>query len=223
MLVAIEGIDGSGKGTQAKLLAENLTKIGVAVKLFSFPYYSETFFGKEVGKYLNGGFGQLDEVPAEFASLLYAGDRFEKKQAILDCFSNNEVVICDRYVASNLAHQSAKLFKGQQQKLISWIEHIEFTIFGMPVPDITFLLNLPPARSKEFVLKKKERSYTSEKLDLHEAAGGYIEKVSEAYLYLAQKEDWYTIDCEQDGGILSIDEVSRLLFEEVRKKALNLK
>lgn len=80
MIIAIEGIDGSGKNTQAKILAQRLSIHGKAVKLMGFPCYADTLFGKEIGSYLNGEFGSITDVSPKLASMLYAGDRFEKKQ-----------------------------------------------------------------------------------------------------------------------------------------------
>jgi dTMP kinase len=72
-IIAVEGIDGSGKNTQSRLLVENLKKQGFEVEFLGFPCYSETFFGKEIGAYLNGDFGGLDDVHPKLASMLYAG------------------------------------------------------------------------------------------------------------------------------------------------------
>ena len=108
MLVVLEGIDGSGKGTQARLLVDALARRGFTARLFSFPCYDETFFGREVGRYLNGAFGDLHSVPPEFAALLYAGDRLEKRDELLVALRDADVVVCDRYVPSNFAHQAAR-------------------------------------------------------------------------------------------------------------------
>lgn len=215
MLIAIEGIDGSGKGTQAKLLVKHLTGMGKAVRLFSFPYYSETFFGKEIGKYLNGHYGQLAEVPVEFASLLFAGDRFEKKEEISRCLEEGIIVVCDRYVSSNFAHQAAKLPVAQQEGMKEWISTVEYKIFGMPKPDLVFLLDLPAEKSREFVMRKQLRDYTEEKLDLHEAASSYLVNVSEAYRRMAKNDGWKIITYENGNTILSIDEVAKYIAASV--------
>ena len=100
-LIVIEGIDGSGKGTQAKALTDRLNDAGRRAELLSFPRYRETLFGHAIGDFLNGRFGQLNEVHPFLASVLYAADRYESKAVLLKALEQNEVVICDRYVPSN--------------------------------------------------------------------------------------------------------------------------
>lgn len=99
-LIVIEGIDGSGKGTQAQQLTERLAATGRRVRLLSFPRYRETLFGHAIGDFLNGRFGQLNEVHPFLASVLYAADRFESKSVLTDALQQSDVVICDRYVPS---------------------------------------------------------------------------------------------------------------------------
>src|SRR3712207_3314277 len=108
MLIAIEGIDGSGKGTQARLLRERCRAAGLSAALISFPRYAETRFGRAVGKFLNGRFGTLDQVSPFLAALLYAGDRFESRTLLRESLFANDVVVLNRYVASNVAHQGSK-------------------------------------------------------------------------------------------------------------------
>src|ERR1700755_1095261 len=102
-LIAIEGIDGSGKGTQLRLLQEALRARGVAVHATNFPHY-QSWFGTMVGQFLNGKFGALETVDPHFAALLYAGDRFEAKRELTDAIAQGKLVLADRYIASNLAH-----------------------------------------------------------------------------------------------------------------------
>src|SRR5579872_3745025 len=109
MLIDIEGIDGSGKGTQARLLTDRLLASGVSATLVSFPRYDATLFGKAVGEFLNGEFGSLDTVHPFLVSLLFAGDRFESKAYLLEAMRTSQIVVLDRYVPSNVAHQAAKL------------------------------------------------------------------------------------------------------------------
>ena len=109
LLVAIEGIDGSGKGTQANLLRDALTQQGTSCGLIAFPRYDATMFGRTIGRYLNGEFGDLQAAGPHFAALLYAGDRFESLPLIQSEIKSRDVLLFDRYVPSNLAHQAAKL------------------------------------------------------------------------------------------------------------------
>ena len=108
-LIAIEGIDGSGKRTQLDLLAAALAKAEGRGSVYStgFPQY-DSWFGKMVGQFLNGDFGPLEDVDPHFTALLYAGDRFEAKPKLEAALSNGQIVLVDRYIGSNLAHQVAR-------------------------------------------------------------------------------------------------------------------
>ena len=131
LLIAIEGIDGSGKGTQASRLVERLDTDGISCSLLSFPRYSETLFGESIGKFLNGDFGPLEAVAPQLAATLYAGDRFESRGMLLEALATQQVVVCDRYVPSNLAHQGSRVEDERQSELIEWIETIEYDVFQL--------------------------------------------------------------------------------------------
>ncbi len=98
-----------GKGTQAGRLVSSLRDSGLNVDTLQFPRYSATTFGSAIGDFLNGRFGALHEVHPQLAAVLYAGDRFESRTLLLQMMEANDVVVLDRFVGSNLAHQSAKL------------------------------------------------------------------------------------------------------------------
>ena len=213
LLIAIEGIDGSGKGTQAQQLYERLRAFGTGTALISFPRYSETLFGKAIGEFLNGSFGTLDEVSPFLASLLYAGDRFESREFLLKSLEENEIVILDRYVASNIAHQGAKLDGEERQELIDRILRIEYKIYQLPRPDLVVLLDLPATEAQTLIEKKQKRSYTDKKADLQEADTDYLKRVRDVYLELSDNEpNWQRIDCFKDNAICSIEEIG----EEIR-------
>src|ERR1700720_3262175 len=114
-LIALEGIDGSGKRTQLDLLAQALDARGVATLRISFPRY-ESSFGKLVARYLNGEFGSLETVDPHLSALLYAGDRLEAKAEIQAELAAGKIVLADRYVGSNLAHQSGRLPPEQREE-----------------------------------------------------------------------------------------------------------
>jgi len=119
-LIAVEGIDGSGKQTQVRLLARELESRGYQVLSTGFPQY-DSWFGKMVGQFLNGDLGPLNSVDPHFTALLYAGDRFECKQPIVSALENCGVILADRYVASNLAHQTARAAPEKRAEFSAWI------------------------------------------------------------------------------------------------------
>ena len=220
MLVAIEGIDGAGKGTQAARLCERLRSAGASVELLSFPRYEATRFGKAVGEFLNGRFGALDPVHPMLASLLYAGDRFESREVLEQAMRTCDVVVLDRYVASNIAHQGAKLQGAERGELREWVETVEYNIFGLPQPDLVLLLDLPAAEAQELIAKKSARSYTDKAADLQEADASYLARVREVYRELAVDQPaWRIVPCIQDGTLRTIDDIGNEIFEIVQRLA----
>jgi dTMP kinase len=219
-LVAIEGIDGSGKGTQAKRLHERLESEGLRATLISFPRYDATFFGRAVGKYLNGAFGSLGEVHPFFASLLFAGDRFESRTVLTEALAAHDVVVLDRYVASNIAHQAARLEGAARERLAEAIEHLEFDVYQLPRPDLVVLLDLSVPCAQRLIATKPARAYTERAADIQEADAGYLGRVRALYLELAGREtNWSVICCEQQGSLRSVEEVGeeiRILVESRR-------
>ena len=214
--VSIEGIDGSGKGTQAQQLCDRLTPSGVRARLLSFPRYEDTLFGRAIGDFLNGRFGRLSEVNPFLVSLLYAGDRFESRQVILDATDTADVVIFDRYVPSNIAHQGAKVEDQERDELTQWIHRIEYDIFQLPRPDVVVLLDLPVQQTWDLIAKKRPRGYTDKPADLQEVDRDYMSKVREVYLQLAASESgWHKVDCVTGEILRSIDEISDEIFRIV--------
>lgn len=217
-LIAIEGIDGSGKGTQARRLLDRFLADGRTAALLSFPRYTETRFGELVGEYLNGRFGALDQVDPFLASLLFAGDRFESRPTLLDALARHEVVICDRYVGSNVAHQAAKCPPERRDELIGRIETVEFEIYGLPRPDRTILLDLSVGQARRFIAKKAKRSYTDQTEDLHESDGLYLGAVGEVYrARQAADPTWVRIDCEIDAVVRSIESIAEEVWREASR------
>src|ERR1019366_6507631 len=104
-LIALEGIDGSGKRTQLDLLARELDARGLATMRISFPRY-ESSFGKLVARYLNGEFGSLKAVDPHLSALLYAGDRLEAKAELESGLAAGKIVLADRYICSKLPPHS---------------------------------------------------------------------------------------------------------------------
>ncbi len=217
LLLNIEGIDGSGKGTQAARLQAHLQNLGYRTQLVSFPRYRETSFGQKVADFLNGRFGQLHEVNPFLAALLYAGDRFESKAWLEQAIQTSDVVIFDRYVPSNMAHQASKLEGAERTELINWIEHIEFGVNGLPRPDLCMLLDIHPAVAQQLIACKAPRSYTEQSADLQESDSGHLVKTREVYLELARTNPaWKCIECVSGDVLRTADEIAAEIWELVR-------
>jgi dTMP kinase len=191
-LIAVEGIDGSGKQTQVRLLAQALESRGHRVCSTGFPQYG-SWFGKMVGQFLNGDFG--DSVDPHFAAMLYAGDRFESKPVIMEALEKGQVVIADRYIASNLAHQTARSAPEQRGEFRAWIEHLEYSIYGLPKEDLVLYLRVPPREAQSLVAKKASRVYTDSEHDILEADLGHLKDAMAMYDVLAGGQNWRTVEC----------------------------
>lgn len=195
-LIAFEGIDGSGKRTQMDLLHDLLAagSGGHSVYSTGFPQY-DSWFGKLVGQFLNGDYGPLDALDPHLTALLYAGDRFEAKPKLEAALNNGQIVLVDRYIGSNLAHQSARVPADRQPEFRRWIEHLEYVIYGLPREDRIVYLRVPPREAQALVAKKSERAYTSAKQDILEASLRHLEIAASIYDQLAREAPWVTVEC----------------------------
>jgi len=193
-LIAIEGIDGSGKRTQLDLLTAALRGAGITVYSTGFPQY-ESWFGKMVGQFLNGELGSLDSVDPHFSALLYAGDRFEAKNKIVAALNEGKIVLIDRYIGSNLAHQTARVAPQKREAFGRWIRHLEYEIYDLPREDRVIYLRVPPSEAQELVNQKSQRSYTNAKQDLQESNLRHLQDAADMYDLLSREAPWITIQC----------------------------
>ena len=222
-LVVIEGADGSGKGTQARLLTKVIQEYTNAT-FFEFPRYKKSAFGKLIGRCLAGDFGDFVELSPYLSSLPYILDRARAKYLLLESLKEGHV-ICDRYTTSNIAYQAAKLPEKERVEFIDFIEKGEYEELGLPVPDLVIYLAVPVEISTELVTKKSLRAYLNgdTKKDQYEADAGYQAKVAEMYQWLAKNnENWQVINCVKNGKLLSREEIHLKIMKLV-KKELNLR
>jgi dTMP kinase len=215
-LIAIEGIDGSGKRTQLDLLSKALEAGGNHVYSTGFPQY-DSWFGKMVGQFLNGELGELEAVDLHFTALLYAGDRFEAKPKIEAALNEGKIVLIDRYIGSNLAHQTARAPADKRADFRRWIEHLEYGIYGLPREDLILYLRVPPAEAQKLVAQKSKRSYTNAKQDLLEASLRHLQDAAAMYDQLAHSAPWITIECfnATSGTMRSVQEIAREVLAAV--------
>ena len=216
-MIAIEGIDGSGKHTQAKLLEHSLVSRGYSVYATGFPQY-ESWFGNMVGRFLNGDFGSLEAVDPHFSALLYAGDRFEAKPRIQSALNEGKVVLVDRYVASNLAHQVARAPVERRSEFLRWIEHLEYFVYGLPRENLILYLRVPPSQAQKLVAQKAERNYTRATHDLLERSLRHLEDAAEMYDMLSRSKPWATVQCfdAQSGTLRQPEEISKEVHSAIQ-------
>jgi len=217
LLIAIEGIDGSGKHTQAKLLEHSLQGLGYQVYFTGFPQY-ESWFGTMVGKFLNGDLGPLETVDPHFTALLYAGDRFEAKPRLEVGLNQGKIVLVDRYVGSNLAHQVAREKPEKRAEFLRWIEHLEYSIYGLPRENLILYLRVPPSQAQKLVAQKSERQYTAAKHDILEKNLRHLEDAAEMYDMMSRSRPWATVQCfdAQSNQLRLPEDISRECMQAVK-------
>jgi dTMP kinase len=187
VLLALEGIDQSGKKTLSALLMGRLREIGTQGEIISFPDYT-TPIGKELKFYLKGE----RDYPPQTRHLLFAANRWERKRDIEAWLQKGKVVLANRYIASGVAYGMAH---GLEK---SWLWNLEE---GLPKPDQTFLIDIPHDLS--FARKAKERDLYEEQTDL-------LRRAREAYLALALEGNWAVLD-----GKREVESVFGDLFKRV--------
>jgi len=179
MLIAIEGADGVGKNTACKGLREALAAAGRSATVIGFPRYGETVGGITIGRFLAGEMGV--PVRPRAAAVLYALDRFEWREAILEAQAQHDVVIFDRYIASNMAYQAARLDPGEARAMMEWILALETDQFALPRPALSIYLDTPWELARALILKKAQRSYTDRSFDEYEADVALQQRVRANY------------------------------------------
>jgi dTMP kinase len=220
--IAIEGIDGSGKRTQMDLLAEALEARGHATFRIGFPRYG-SFFGELAGRYLDGEFGPLNALDPRLSALLYAGDRFEARPEIEAALADGKIVLADRYIGSNLAHQTARVPPEKREEFLNWLKHLEYDLYGLPVEDLVVYLQVPVAEAHRLVGLKSARAYTSLKRDIHEADITHLEQTATIYDRLATAANWARIDCinTATGALYSPEEIHGAVLQAVESRILS--
>lgn len=216
-LIVIEGLDGSGKGTQSARLAEYLEKTGKKVRRLDFPCYEDES-SVLVRMYLNGQLGgSPSDTNAYAASMFFAADRYisYKKDWERDYLDPDTVLIANRYTTANAYHQIAKLPREEWDAFLTWLWDFEFSRLGLPTPDTVIALTMPPAVSRSLVEKRcREKGIVK---DIHEADDAYLARCYEALRFVGNRLSWTLIDCSDGTDILPIE-----VIEEKIHKALSL-
>lgn len=210
-IIVIEGIEGSGKETQSKLLVDSLNKMGIKSIEFSFPMY-DTPTGRIFKDCLlnnNNYFStKIDTLDPELVCLYTAADRKYNIKKINDYLMNGYIVVINRYTSSNMANQGSKYEDSEDRfYMYQWIDKLEYWLLKLPKPDYTILLNMP----------YKYNHQLSFNLALDSSKE---EKVLRAYLELAGLYNWDIIDCIDEDKEKSIDEIHNEIIELLKNKGI---
>lgn len=221
-IIVIEGTDCSGKETQTRLLKEYLQNNGVSVGTMSYPQY-HTPTGRIIGGPLLGKtaicetwFDDPMNLDSKVASLLYAADRRASLPELQKLIRTNDIVILDRYVYSNMAHQGSKIpDPKKREELYHFLEELEFKLLELPKPDNVFFLYLPNEAAEQL------RSHRPEVLDESEKNKQHQINSEAVFVELAELYHFQTINCvDADGQVKSIEEIHREIVGETRKLVL---
>jgi len=137
------------------------------------------------------------------AAVLYALDRMESREHLLATMAANDVVVFDRYVASNMAYQAAQVPADEADAMMTWIADLETGSFALPKPDLSVYLDTPAAIARGLILKKRKRSYTDDAFDAYEADTGLQDRVRTNYAAMAKAGllgRWATVSTVADGA-----------------------
>ena len=209
-IIVIEGIEGSGKETQSKLLVESLNKKGIKAIEFSFPMY-DTPTGRifkncllSNNNYFPEGYEALDP---ELVCLYTAADRKYNIKTIKKYLDLDYIVVINRYTSSNMANQGSKYEEAEDRfYMYQWIDKLEYWLLKLPKPDYTILLNMPYKYNNQ--------------LSFDFSNNNKQEKVLRAYMELAGLYNWDVIDCIIDNKEKTRDEIHKEIIELLEKRGI---
>ena len=187
MLIAIEGVDGAGKRTLTDGLRSSFEAAGKTVARLAFPRYHQSVHADLAAEALHGGHGDLSSSVYAMATL-FALDRSDAKGEIDRLRAAYDVVILDRYVASNAAYSAARLHQGTDGDVVAWVRELEFGRFAMPAPDWQVLLAVPTELAAERA-RLREEADAARARDAYERDDGLQRRTGAAYAALAA-DDW---------------------------------
>lgn len=221
-LIVIDGTDGSGKATQVSLLIKRLRKEGHTVKTVDFPEYYKNFFGGFIGHCLSEQYYNWLKIHPKIASAIYAADRFESKNKIEKWLKQGCIVIANRYVSANQIHQGGKIKNTKKRNdFLNWLDNMEYKVFKIPRPNVTFYLSLPVTIIEELIIernKNQKRGYLKKKKDVHENNRDFLVNSGKSAMKLVNEvKNFIKIECSRNNQILSREEIHEMIYSQAKK------
>lgn len=221
IFIVLDGLDGSGKATQTRLLTERLKEAGTPFETVDFPSYGRTTFGTLIGEALAGKRGDFLHMDPRIGSTLYALDRYEMAPTIRAWLSEGKVIIADRFTSSNQIHQGGKIRDASERaEFMTWLEHMEHEVLGIPRPDAVIYLRVPVAVSAKLLAEKREaknRVLPEGEKDTVERDEEYVERSYTSAETLAKEQgNWHMIDCAEGESIRTPEDISAECFGVVK-------
>ena len=219
ILIAIDGVDASGKQTQTQLLKKRLIEDGKDIKAVSFPAYDNPS-STLVKMYLDGDFGEKpSDVNAYATSTFFAADRFATYRTDWGKdYNSGTIILADRYVYSNLIHQASKIDNSaEKDKFLTWLDDLEHNIYGLPRPDVTIFLDMPPEYGAMLMKDRANKSNGTDKKDIHESDFSYLETSYNNAVYVAERFNWKRVSCVKDGEIRSVEDIHNDIYSIIKE------
>jgi dTMP kinase len=188
VLVAVEGLDGAGKRTLIDAVGGELSGRGVRVGTLAFPRYGKSVHADLAAEALRGRHGDV-AASVNAMALLFALDRAGARDELSKMLADNDIVLLDRYVASNVAYSVARAGQSVDGEIASWITELEFGRFELPVPEAHVLLAVPVELAAERARRRGELD-TRRALDAYERDKGLQERTGEVYRVMAESH-WH--------------------------------
>lgn len=213
-LIAIDGLDASGKMTQTELLKETLAELSLPYRYLSFPTY-DADYSAHVNMYLKGRFGDDPEAVNPFAaSSFFGADRY--CSYMLDWkkdYESGSIILANRYTSANAVHQLSKLKESEYESFLGWLTDYEYEKLGIPKPDAVVYLCVPPEVSQKMIQHRCDE--TGAEKDIHESNARHLENSYRAALYSAEKLGWIKIDCARDGELRTRKEIHQEILQRL--------
>jgi dTMP kinase len=186
-ILVVEGGDCSGKSTQCELIKKYFNSRKLSFSHFHFPMYGHNEFSDLISRFLRGEFGGIDKVSPYFVANMYAMDRYMFLPELNKAMANNDILLLDRYVFSNIAYQAGKypLSSKESEKIREWIIDFEFDFLKLPYPDLNLFFDVPTeiiAKRLDGERKGDKEYLQGKQKDIHEEDMVFQERVRQNYI-----------------------------------------